>query len=109
MNGGTSASGKLWRQRIDRQKISGMNAASFCRRHSLAVATFYFWKRRLSEPARSSAFVEVRQPPVNTAATSGGTHTSIELCLRGGRRLRLRRGFDRQLLLDVLAALEGES
>jgi hypothetical protein len=113
MNGGTSAKGELWRQWIDRQKISGMSAASFCRRHSLAVATFYFWKRRLSGQARSSAFVEIRPLPVNAvascAATSGGTRTSIELCLRGGHRLRLRRGFDRQLLLDVLAALEGES
>jgi hypothetical protein len=113
MNDRACSKAELWRERIDRQKISRMSAASFCRRHTLAVATFYFWKRRLSEQARSSAFVEVRQPAVNAAAscvaTSGGAHASIELGLRGGHRLWLRRGFDRQLLLEVLAALEGEA
>jgi transposase-like protein len=108
MNPGTSRAGERWRQQIDRQKISGLSIAAFCRRHSIAVATFYFWKRRLSEPEQGSAFVEVRPPPVNDAASSGQTHRSIELCLRGGRRLRLRRGFDRQVLLDLLGVLEGK-
>ena len=97
------------RQQIDRQKISGLSIAAFCRRHSIAVATFYFWKRRLSQPEQASVFVEVVSPPVNDAARSGGTHRSIELRLPEGRRLRLWRGFDRQLLLDVLAVLEGRS
>jgi hypothetical protein len=30
----------------------------------------------------------------------------IELCLAGGRHLMVRRGFDRQLLLEVIDALE---
>lgn len=109
MNGRTLRAGERWRQQVDRQKISGLSIAAFCRRHSIAVATFYFWKRRLSPPRQAPAFVEVRPPPMNDAASSGGTHRSIELCLRGGRRLRLRRGFDRQLLLDLLGVLEGES
>lgn len=121
MNTRPSLAGELWRKQIDRQSNSGLSVAAFCRRHSIAVATFYFWKRRLGEPEHSSAFVEVRQPPANEVAaptgTSDGTHPGIELpakrfielYLRGGRRLRLRRGFDRRLLLDVLAPLEGVS
>jgi hypothetical protein len=31
---------------------------------------------------------------------------AIELRLRGGRRVRVGRGFDRQLLAEVVAALE---
>ena len=109
MNSETSPASERWRQQIDRQKTSGLSIAAFCQRHSVAVATFYFWKRRLSQAQQASAFVEIVPPPVNEAASSGGTRRSIELCLRGGRRLRLRRGFDRQLLLDLLGALEGRS
>ena len=32
----------------------------------------------------------------------------IELCLRGGRRLIVRRGFDRQLLAQLVQMMEGE-
>jgi hypothetical protein len=109
MNNVTSPASERWRKLIDRQKISGLSIATFCQRHSIAVATFYSWKGRLRQPQQSSAFVEVRRSPVNDAASSGGTRRSIELSLRGGRRLRLRRGFDRQLLLDLLAVLEDKS
>jgi hypothetical protein len=118
MNALTSSTGERWRRRIDRQTHSRLSVSAFCRRHSLAVATFYFWKRRLRLPEHTSAFVEVRQPPTSDAASSAGTligthrgihHRGIQLCLRGGRRLRLQRGFDRQLLLDLLSVLEGES
>ena len=69
--------------------------------------SFYNWKKRLrgaspSRPKhlpRASAFVEVT--PSNPAKTDG-----IEILLRGGRRMRVGRGFDRQLLLDLIHALE---
>ena len=109
MTSETSRASERWRQQIDRQKTSGLSVAAFCQRHSIAVATFYFWKRRLTQAQQASAFVEIVPPPVNQAASSGVGGRSIELCLRGGHRLRLRRGFDRQLLLDLLGALEGRS
>jgi hypothetical protein len=45
------------------------------------------------------AFVEVT--PSNPAQTD-----AIEILLRGGRRLRVGLGFDRQLLLDLIHTLE---
>jgi hypothetical protein len=52
--------------------------------------------------------VDIQQPkPVSSAAsvvTSG-----IELRLGGGRSLVLCRGFDRQLLIEILALFEGLS
>ena len=45
------------------------------------------------------AFVEVK-PPKTSAAEA------IEICLRGERRLLVRRGFDRDLLMDLVRTLE---
>ena len=37
-----------------------------------------------------------------------GTAGAIEFCLRGGRRLLVRRGFDRDLLIELIRTLGGD-
>jgi hypothetical protein len=41
-----------WRQRIERQRGSGLSIAEFCRREGVSQASFHGWKRKL----RSSAY-----------------------------------------------------
>jgi transposase-like protein len=36
-----------WRQRIDRQRVSGLSIAEFCRRERLSPPGFYVWRRKL--------------------------------------------------------------
>lgn len=36
-----------WQQQIRNWKTSGLSQKQFCRRQSLAVSTFSYWKRRL--------------------------------------------------------------
>jgi hypothetical protein len=62
----------------------------------------------LRSAAPAAEFVEVH------AAADGGrgdvaedTTEAIEVCCRGGRRLLLRRGFDRALLIETIQVLEG--
>ncbi len=38
---------KLWRNRIERQRKSGLTVAAFCRQEGVSSATFYGWKRKL--------------------------------------------------------------
>ena len=35
------------------------------------------------------------------------SHEAIEVCLRGGHRLLVRRGFDHDLLVELVRVLEG--
>lgn len=78
-----------------------MSVAEFCARHGIAVPSLYAWRRRL---AGASAFVEAKVAELPGGTRSGGV---IEVRLRGGRRLLVRReNFDRELLLEVVAALE---
>lgn len=76
--------------------------AAFCRRHGLSAASLYAWRRRLSGAA--PAFVEAKVVEPARAPESAGI---IEVCLRGGRRVRVGRGFDPDLLRELVAALEG--
>jgi hypothetical protein len=89
--------------------------AAFCRERSISQPSLYAWKRRLrferhgQLPPQQGSFVAVKaiedlghgDDQIELPAAS-----FVELCLRQDRRLLVRRGFDRQLLLDVIAALE---
>jgi transposase-like protein len=93
-----------WRQIIDAQRPSGLTVAAYCRDRGIKDSAFYAWKRRLRSPVKPSrlskpAFVEVK--PLKTSAVE-----AIEVCLRGERRLLARRGFDRELLIELIRALE---
>jgi hypothetical protein len=95
-----------WRKLLEDQQASGLPVSAFCRERGVAASSLFAWRRRL-------AGGEAVFKPVTIAATStpalddGGGEGAIELHLPGGRlRLMVRRGFDRQLLVDVIDALE---
>jgi hypothetical protein len=83
-----------------------MSATVFCRQNQIAVSSFFAWKRRLrsTEPH----FVEVKATEADGAAMRDVQPSSegIEVLLHGGRRIRVRSGFDRALLGEIVAALE---
>ena len=41
-----------WRQRIKRQRESGLSIAEFCRRENISAHGFYVWRRNLREASR---------------------------------------------------------
>ncbi|MDP9172567.1 MAG: hypothetical protein M3O30_01715 [Planctomycetota bacterium] len=93
-----------WRQIVDGQQSSGLTVAAYCLDRGITQGSFYTWKRRLRSPAKPNrlpkpAFVEVTPPRAGTAGT-------IEVCLRGERHLLARRGFDRELLIELILTLE---
>jgi transposase len=94
-----------WRDVIERQRTSGLSVAAFCRRDGVAASSFFAWKRRLGVVPATPAFVEatVTGTPLPPTTRSAGR---IEVRLRGGRRVRVGRGFDHHLLAEVVAALE---
>jgi transposase-like protein len=108
------ASATKWRRLLRQQQASGWSVAAFCRQTGIPQASFYFWRKKLRgerpragvrrrRTERTPAFVEVRIPGESRVAPKA---SGVELCLPGGRRVRVRPGFDRCTLLDLLAALE---
>src|SRR5438270_9773463 len=93
-----------WGHIIDQQRASGLSVAVFCRQRALPVSSLYAWKRRFSQETVDHGFVEAKITPIPAAAEGAGV---IEVCLPGGRRLRVGRGFDPDLLGELIAAMEG--
>jgi hypothetical protein len=96
-----------WRQIIDGQRSSGLAVAAYCRKRGISECSFYNWRRRLGSlptgrVAPTAPFVELKNPISSTAG-------STEICLPGERRLLVRRGFDRDLLVELVRTLEGIS
>ncbi|MCX5661514.1 MAG: transposase [Planctomycetota bacterium] len=111
MNKSESTSAR-WARVIEEQRASGLSIAEFCRRRSVSPPSFFDWRRRLSasEPTRATpAFVEVKVGPgeaLGSQTVGARGDAALELVLRSGLRVRVRRGFDRALLRELLAALE---
>ena len=102
---------RMWRQRLQRQRTSGLSIATFCAREGVSVASFHAWKRRLaagllSSPPQSPLFVPVRfgtQPSRDALAPS----PSVELVLPHQVRLRFDSPPDPEWLGRVVTALAG--
>ena len=96
-----------WRDLVERQRASGLSVAAFCRRDGVAASSFFAWKRKLGFVPATPAFVEATvagTPPTRPPTTRSAGR--VEVRLRGGRRVRVGPGFDRDLLAEVVAALE---
>ena len=100
-----------WRKLLEDQRVSGLPISAFCRERGIAAASLFAWRRRLTggeqmfKPVKIAATPE----PARRGVSGGGGEGAIELYLSGARRLIVRRGFDRQLLVDVIHALESLS
>ena len=106
-----------WRKLIDQQRESGLPVSAYCRERGLSAASMFAWKRRLRPagelPVRES-FKPVKLVAETLRASAERSDGAIELRVCGGRcggqgperHVMVRRGFDRQLLLDLVQALE---
>jgi transposase-like protein len=105
MNKSPRLTSDQWREIITAQPTSGFSIAAFCRQRGISQPSFFVWRRRLTRSAEAEPsaepFVELK-----TGKLAVERVAAIELRLRRGRRLLLRKGFDRDLLAEVVQALE---
>lgn len=99
---------RYWEAVVRRWREGGQSVAAFCRAEGLRASAFYGWRRKLARRATPAFLpVEVVAPPrerLSVAEATGG----VEIVLAPGRTVRVRPGFDRQTLVDVLAVLEAK-
>lgn len=100
-----AAKEKFWRRAVEDWRRSGFSVRAYCARAGLSEPSFYVWRRELQRRDRSaasnqaSAFVPVEVTAEPSAA--------IEIVLPQGAVVRVRPGFDRQTLQDVMALVAG--
>jgi transposase-like protein len=101
-----------WLELIGRWQRSQSTIRAFCERHQVSEASFFSWRRLLRErglldepmPSKDSAavpaFVKL------TTLDAEPTGSAIELVLNQRRLLRVRPGFDADVLLELVRLLE---
>lgn len=86
---------------------SGDSLSRFASRHGLVAWRLMRWRRLLGKQATIQFHpVKLVRPPSRERATVTG---GVELVLRDGRRVVIRRDFDAALLEDVVRAVESWS
>ncbi len=107
----TESARAKWTRIIEQQRSSGLAVSVFCGQRSLAVSSYYAWRRKLEPEPTAAGFVEAtvvreRGGEAIVGGLGAGTSLGVGIELAGGRRVVVSRGFDRRLLLDVIATLE---
>ena len=87
-----------WQKVIGEQRGSGQSVSTFCRGRGISDASFYTWRKRLSEDR------PVRFALVETGA-DGKVSAGLELLLATGERLRIESGADAATLRMALGVL----
>jgi transposase-like protein len=107
----TPDSGKQrhWLDLVQRWRHSKLTVREFCERHQLSEANFYAWRRVLrergliqdppAEPATSST-------PAFVKLTVSAAASAVDVVLSDRRLLRVRPGFDADMLLQLVRLLE---
>ena len=101
-------------QLVRRYRASGLTRKEFAERSGIAVSTLAYYVRRERGVASPSGFTPNRIVPVDLVLPEENSSRQESACLPGGIAIRLanglavevHRGFDAQLLREVLAVLE---
>ncbi len=89
----------LWERRRAQYRKSGLSRKAFCAKHHLKLSTLDYWFCRLGKQKKESGLVELNRASI--APPAPGLFVSV----RQDYRIELRRGFDPQLLAEVIQAL----
>ena len=110
-----------WRERVQRWQQSGESVRAFCRREGLHESAFFAWRRELTRRGQERQAVRTERKQVKPSTSAkpirffpvqgalenrSGDPGGVEILLDAGRAIRVRPGFDRRTLAEVLAILE---
>ncbi len=86
-------------------EASGLSVLAFCRRYGVGRQRIGYWRGRLA--TGEQAGTKPLLVPVRVVGTSAVAECeAIEIVVRGERTVRVRGGFDREVLRRVLEVLE---
>jgi len=89
----------LWGRRREQYRESGLTRKAFCAKHHLKLSTLDYWFCRLGKQEKENGLVELDRASI--APASSGLFVSVG----EDYRIELRRGFDPQLLAEVIQTL----
>ena len=103
----------FWRRMIRQWRSSGQSSRAFCAASNRAEASFYTWRRTITQrdqqvggrPGSNGPRRSVRPPLFVPVQVSAVASVPLEVVLEHGRVVRVPAGFDATTLRQLLAVL----
>ena len=90
-----------WKQQVEAFEKSGMSRSAFCEQNQLKIYGLDYWRRRFLKPKKRGE-VKSGWIPLQVKDNAGQEKTE-SICLRIGKvEIEIGRGFDQELLVEVL-------
>lgn len=86
---------EFWRQHIEAWKVSGQSQAEYCEEQKIKKSTLGYWRSQLLKRKR---FVEI---PLKIESQS-----PIDIIIKDTIKLQVRKGFDPDLLIQIVKTME---
>ena len=91
---------KLWKRRRREFLRSGLTRRDFCARRRLKISTLDYWFAKIRAVESAHGLVELKPQAIPTVKSC------LEVVVAEKYRIEIRHGFDRQLLGELIKALE---
>ena len=101
MNNRRKQSEKYWKDLITRWHQSGLSRREYCRRENISYWTFRDWLKKF-ELEKSSQLVRV---PAEAYPKASSPESTIEITINHNISIRIKKGFDGELLRKLLCEL----
>ena len=96
----------VWVQRLAKMKSSGMSGMAWCAQEGISYHQFRYWRDRIGCPAKVAAQTMPTWLELSPASELPIPSASDNLVVRiGEATVELRRGFDPELLREIMRAL----
>ncbi len=104
---GNSEREQFWRGVIQEQRTSGLSISAFCRKRDVSEASFFSWRRRLTQRDQGDTAAKFVPLTFDTPATA--TRPGCEVVLPDGCRIIAPIQCDVNWLREILEALRESS
>jgi len=97
----------MWAERVRAWRSSGKTASAFANEHGLTLSTLRYWTARLTRKPAAPAMVRLLPKSAMGPQPAEPTPTADLVVEVGAVHVRVSRGFDPELLREVVRALGG--
>ena len=104
---GNSEREQFWQGVIREQRTSGLSISAFCRKREVSEASFFSWRRRLTQRDQNDTATKFVPLKLDTLAMT--TRPGCEVVLPDGCRIIVPIQCDANWLREILEALQGSS
>jgi len=96
----------LWEQRLAEYEASGQNVTAWCKKQSVKVNQFYYWRRKLSADQAEND-QPVKWLPLDLDLCKQASLFADSIAVHVGQvTVEIRKGFDQNLFREIVQILQ---